>query len=151
MSKSFLEQTIPAFATRFFAPRLFTPCKKSSNKPLNPGCNFGHDRFFQKQKNNYLKPLIIEAFKILDSALKSPKNMKLKNYICGQWIAGVGDEIPLYNAVNGDLVAISDTSGIDFQETLEYHCFQTKHIECILNNKLDKNNKLIYFFSKCFN
>ena len=28
-----------------------------------------------------------------------------------------------------------------FQETLE----------CILNNKLDKNNKLIYFFSKCFN
>ena len=46
--------------------------------------------------------------------------MKLKNYICGQWIAGAGDEIPLYNAVNGDLVAISDTSGIDFQETLEY-------------------------------
>ena len=38
-----------------------------------------------------------------------------------------------------------------FHETLEYHCFQTKHIECILNNKLDKNNKLIYFFSKCFN
>jgi hypothetical protein len=24
-------------------------------------------------------------------------------------------------------------------------------IECILNNKLDKNYKLIYFFSKCFN
>ena len=23
--------------------------------------------------------------------------------------------------------------------------------QCILNNKLDKNNKLIYFFSKCFN
>ena len=23
--------------------------------------------------------------------------------------------------------------------------------KCILNNKLDKNNKLIYFFSKCFN
>ena len=24
------------------------------------------------------------------------------------------------------------------------------NLECILNDKLDKNNKLIYFFSKCF-
>ena len=34
-----------------------------------------------------------------------------------------------------------DNSSNLFQETLE----------CILNNKLDKNNKLISFFSKCFN
>lgn len=46
--------------------------------------------------------------------------MKLKNYIKGQWIEGNGDEIPLYNAVNGELVAISDTDGIDFESALDY-------------------------------
>lgn len=46
--------------------------------------------------------------------------MKLKNYISGQWIEGNGHEIPLYNAVNGELVAISDTSGLDFEEALHY-------------------------------
>lgn len=46
--------------------------------------------------------------------------MKLKNYIYGQWSEGSGEEIPLYNAVNGELVAISDTGGIDFQQALDY-------------------------------
>ncbi len=46
--------------------------------------------------------------------------MKLKNYISGQWIEGNGHEIPLYNAVNGELVAISDTSGLDFEKALHY-------------------------------
>ncbi len=46
--------------------------------------------------------------------------MKLKNYIQGQWIEGNGKEIPLYNAVNGELVAISDTDGIDFESALDY-------------------------------
>ena len=46
--------------------------------------------------------------------------MKLKNYISGQWIEGKGHEIPLYNAVNGELVAISDTSGLDFEEALHF-------------------------------
>jgi len=46
--------------------------------------------------------------------------MKLKNYISGQWIEGNGHEIPLYNAVNGELVAISDTSGLDFEEVLHF-------------------------------
>ena len=46
--------------------------------------------------------------------------MKLKNYISGQWIEGNGHEIPLYNAVNGELVAISDTSGLDFEEALHF-------------------------------
>ncbi len=45
---------------------------------------------------------------------------KLKNYIAGQWIEGNGEGIPLYNAVNGELVAISDTSGLNFDEALEY-------------------------------
>ncbi|MDR2204934.1 MAG: phenylacetic acid degradation bifunctional protein PaaZ [Flavobacteriaceae bacterium] len=46
--------------------------------------------------------------------------MKLKNYICGQWVEGAGNETPLYNAVNGELVAISDTKGVDFQEVMNY-------------------------------
>ncbi|WP_332020485.1 phenylacetic acid degradation bifunctional protein PaaZ [Kaistella sp.] len=46
--------------------------------------------------------------------------MKLKNYIAGQWIDGSGNEIPLYNAVNGELVAVSDTGGLNFEEALHY-------------------------------
>ena len=45
---------------------------------------------------------------------------KLKNYIAGQWIEGNGEGLPLYNAVNGELVAISDTTGLNFEEALEY-------------------------------
>lgn len=46
--------------------------------------------------------------------------MKLKNYIAGQWVEGTGDGIQLYNAVNGELVAISDTQGLDFEQALHY-------------------------------
>lgn len=46
--------------------------------------------------------------------------MKLKNYIAGQWTEGSGEEVPLYNAVNGELVAIADTGGIDYQQALDY-------------------------------
>ena len=46
--------------------------------------------------------------------------MKLKNYIAGQWIEGTGNGISLHNAVNGELVAISDTEGINFEEALHY-------------------------------
>ena len=45
---------------------------------------------------------------------------KLKNYIAGQWIEGNGEGMPLYNAVNGELVAISDTAGLNFEEALDY-------------------------------
>ncbi len=46
--------------------------------------------------------------------------MKLKNYIQGQWIEGNGNGIPLHNAVNGELVAVSDTDGINFESALDY-------------------------------
>ncbi len=46
--------------------------------------------------------------------------MKLKNYIAGKWIEGSGEGIKLLNAVNGELVAISDTEGINFEEALHY-------------------------------
>ena len=45
---------------------------------------------------------------------------KLKNYIAGQWVEGNGAGIPLYNAVNGEVVAISDTEGLNFEQALEY-------------------------------
>lgn len=45
---------------------------------------------------------------------------KLKNYIAGQWQEGKGEGIQLLNAVNGELVAISDTDGINFEEALHY-------------------------------
>ena len=45
---------------------------------------------------------------------------KLKNYVCGQWVEGWGKEIPLYNAVNSELIAVSDTQGIDVPQVLEY-------------------------------
>ncbi len=46
--------------------------------------------------------------------------MKLKNYILGEWTEGSGNGIELRNAVNGELVAISDTEGINFKQVLEY-------------------------------
>lgn len=42
------------------------------------------------------------------------------NYACGSWTEGSGSGQALYNAVNGDLVAVADSSGIDFGRMLEY-------------------------------
>jgi oxepin-CoA hydrolase/3-oxo-5,6-dehydrosuberyl-CoA semialdehyde dehydrogenase len=38
---------------------------------------------------------------------------KLKNYIYGQWVEGNGNGVPLYNAVTGEQVAVSDTEGLN--------------------------------------
>lgn len=46
--------------------------------------------------------------------------MKLKNYILGEWKECSGNGIELNNAVNGELVAISDTEGINFSQVLDY-------------------------------
>ncbi len=46
--------------------------------------------------------------------------MKLGNYIQGSWKEGNGEGTPLYNAVNGDIVATVTTQGLDFGEILEY-------------------------------
>jgi oxepin-CoA hydrolase/3-oxo-5,6-dehydrosuberyl-CoA semialdehyde dehydrogenase len=46
--------------------------------------------------------------------------MKLKNYALGQWVEGEGDGTPLYNAVNGQLVATATSKGLDFKAMLEY-------------------------------
>jgi oxepin-CoA hydrolase/3-oxo-5,6-dehydrosuberyl-CoA semialdehyde dehydrogenase len=46
--------------------------------------------------------------------------MKLANYITGRWIKGDGEGQILYNAVNGEEVAIASTKGLDFSAILEY-------------------------------
>ncbi len=45
---------------------------------------------------------------------------KLGNYVLGQWIEGDGDGSPLYNAYNGELVAMATTKGLDFEKILNY-------------------------------
>lgn len=45
---------------------------------------------------------------------------KLGNYVLGNWIEGDGDGKPLYNAVNGDVVALASTKGLDFGDILTY-------------------------------
>lgn len=46
--------------------------------------------------------------------------MKLKNYIKDQWVEGTGEGIELLSAVNSELIAISDTDGIDFEQALAF-------------------------------
>jgi len=46
--------------------------------------------------------------------------MKLKNFVLGQWVEGDGEGTPLYNAVNGKLVATATSSGLDFKAMMEY-------------------------------
>ncbi len=45
---------------------------------------------------------------------------KLQNYISGKWITGIGEGVPMYDAVTGEIVALSDTKGLDVEQALEY-------------------------------
>jgi len=46
--------------------------------------------------------------------------MKLENYIQGRWVAGKGEGQPLFNAVDGSIVAFAGTEGLNFGEVLDY-------------------------------
>ena len=46
--------------------------------------------------------------------------MKLENYVLGNWIEGDGEGQPLYNAVNGQIIANATTKGLDFASILDY-------------------------------
>ena len=46
--------------------------------------------------------------------------MKLQNYILGNWATGTGQGVPMYDAVTGEVIALSDTEGLDFAEILQY-------------------------------
>lgn len=45
---------------------------------------------------------------------------KLHNYITGQWRTGNGEGVPMHDAVTGEVIALSDTEGLDFAEILQY-------------------------------
>jgi oxepin-CoA hydrolase / 3-oxo-5,6-dehydrosuberyl-CoA semialdehyde dehydrogenase len=45
---------------------------------------------------------------------------KTENYITGKWIAGDGEGQPLFDAVNGNIIAHASTKGIDFAAVLDY-------------------------------
>ncbi len=45
---------------------------------------------------------------------------KLESYINGQWISGNGEGVPMFDAVTGKKIALSDTSGFDLSEVLQY-------------------------------
>ncbi|WP_310991392.1 phenylacetic acid degradation bifunctional protein PaaZ [Aequorivita marina] len=45
---------------------------------------------------------------------------KLHNYITGQWITGSGEGVPMHDAITGEVIALSDTKGLDFAEILQY-------------------------------
>lgn len=45
---------------------------------------------------------------------------KLGNYTCGQWTEGMGNGQELYNAVNGETIAIATSDGLDFEAILQY-------------------------------
>ena len=46
--------------------------------------------------------------------------MKLGNYVYGKWVEGDGDGSPLYNAINGDQIALATAKGIDIGKALEH-------------------------------
>jgi oxepin-CoA hydrolase / 3-oxo-5,6-dehydrosuberyl-CoA semialdehyde dehydrogenase len=45
---------------------------------------------------------------------------KLKNYSCGKWVEGEGNEQALYNAITGDELAFSSSKGLDFEKMCHY-------------------------------
>ena len=46
--------------------------------------------------------------------------MQLKNYACGEWVAGTGKQAELLDASTGELVATTSSNGLDFAHMLHY-------------------------------
>lgn len=44
----------------------------------------------------------------------------LQNYALGQWVAGSGNEKPLYDAVTGEIVATASSKGLDFASMMHH-------------------------------
>jgi oxepin-CoA hydrolase / 3-oxo-5,6-dehydrosuberyl-CoA semialdehyde dehydrogenase len=45
---------------------------------------------------------------------------RYQNYVLGKWIDGDGIETNLYNAINGDLIGVASSSGLDYASILDY-------------------------------
>ncbi|MDQ3141274.1 MAG: phenylacetic acid degradation bifunctional protein PaaZ, partial [Bacteroidota bacterium] len=46
--------------------------------------------------------------------------MKLKNYAIGSWIEGEGEGQALYDAIDGSLIGMASSDGIDFAGMMQY-------------------------------
>lgn len=46
--------------------------------------------------------------------------IQVKNYVCGQWVAGEGSEQQLYNALTGDVIGSVSSAGLDYAAILDY-------------------------------
>ena len=46
--------------------------------------------------------------------------IKTQNYVTGRWVEGKGEGVPMFDAITGEVIALSDTSGLDFGEILHY-------------------------------
>jgi len=46
--------------------------------------------------------------------------IQVKNYVLGQWTAGEGSEMNLYNALTGDKIGETSSAGLDYRAILEY-------------------------------
>ena len=45
---------------------------------------------------------------------------KLQNFALGQWVSGSGNGTELFDAVNGELITVADSTGLDFGAMLNY-------------------------------
>lgn len=46
--------------------------------------------------------------------------IQVKNYVCGQWTAGEGSELNIYNAITGDQLGTVSSAGLDYKAILDY-------------------------------
>jgi oxepin-CoA hydrolase / 3-oxo-5,6-dehydrosuberyl-CoA semialdehyde dehydrogenase len=46
--------------------------------------------------------------------------IQVQNYVLGQWLAGEGTEMNIYNALTGDQIAAVSSAGLDYNAILEY-------------------------------
>lgn len=46
--------------------------------------------------------------------------IQVKNYVCGQWVAGEGSEQQIYNAITGDVIGSVSSAGLDYAAILDY-------------------------------
>ncbi|MBK9284662.1 MAG: phenylacetic acid degradation bifunctional protein PaaZ [Sphingobacteriaceae bacterium] len=44
----------------------------------------------------------------------------LTNYACGQWVAGSGKNQELFNAITGEVIAVTNSGGLDFAQMCDY-------------------------------
>src|SRR5690554_3832736 len=45
---------------------------------------------------------------------------KIQNYVTGQWTEGKGEGVPMFDAITGEIVGLSDTEGLNFGDILQY-------------------------------